>query len=586
MIKKEIQELLDKAKETNAFVILSKMITDEIWTEIFKLTNLKKLYISNGKIKEIPKEIGKLINLQNLTLHYNNIVEIPEEIGNLLKLEILDFSFNRIKEIPKEIGNLSKIEVLSFGYNKIKELPKEIGNFKKLEWISFSNNPVAIPNGFEISNFKLFENLKIDNVDKKLNIIIGKNGVGKTSLLQAIAFSLIYEDNMDIDTRTLDRYINKKEKKKYNQKGYKKPYEKPYEKPYSESSEATDKTAKAVLKSNYSENIIKKIEISHEIKNHLVNNHGNFLFAYGSNIFYDKDFDNRELIESLVKGEGENTSIDSLFPDKSYKQYSVKMANPTDVLLELERKKEEDEELENVFDFLKDTLNEFLSIQQVEQFEIVRVTGGYYYQNKETKEVFSLHELSEGYRSNILLVGDILVRILVARYTTSLFDNKTGKINVYGTILIDEFDKHLHPTWQRLFVSKLTEVLPNIQFFLTTHNPVALQSAEGGTAIILKKDENGSAIADVEKIKYGNSLEIINNYFFDGEIFGEQTNEDINKLNELKKLVLINKRKIDLDNFMKQVKELKEKDISEEFSTLINYDILYLQKFIDNVKNK
>ena len=48
------------------------------------LINLKKLYLDNRQLKEIPKEIGSLINLQTLYLHDNKLEEIPKELDNLV----------------------------------------------------------------------------------------------------------------------------------------------------------------------------------------------------------------------------------------------------------------------------------------------------------------------------------------------------------------------------------------------------------------------------------------------------------------------------------------------------------------------
>ena len=42
----------------------------------------------------------------------------------------------------------------------------------------------------EIVNFKTFKYLKIDDLDKNINFIYGKNNVGKTSILEAIVLLL------------------------------------------------------------------------------------------------------------------------------------------------------------------------------------------------------------------------------------------------------------------------------------------------------------------------------------------------------------------------------------------------------------
>jgi AAA15 family ATPase/GTPase len=43
-------------------------------------------------------------------------------------------------------------------------------------------------NNFEINNFRLFKHLKVNNL-KRINLIVGKNNVGKTSLLEALCFA-------------------------------------------------------------------------------------------------------------------------------------------------------------------------------------------------------------------------------------------------------------------------------------------------------------------------------------------------------------------------------------------------------------
>ena len=568
----EIKEVPKEiGKLTNLQILnFSDNLIKELPKEIGKLTNLQILNFSGNQIKELPKEIGKLTNLQKLSFWNNQIKELPNVIGKLTNLQELSFLFNQIKELPKEIEELTNLQELSLSFNQMKELPKEIGKLTNLQELNFSNTTLSIPKNFELINFKLFENFKLQNLSEEINLIIGKNGTGKTSILQAITFALVNEENEDINIK-LNRFIRKKSEKT--------------EKPALHSKflhkEIDNKQNETIIKTIYSNEIIKKIIISNRInENGLIIKNDNLLLSYGSNLFHKINIFNSQIIDNLVSGYTVPYSIFSIF-----EPFTDKFIDPAQTLLQLEVKCENNKEVKEVFDILLEKLNEFLEIQEIEQFKIVRGTGGYFYENQLSKQKFSLSELSEGYRSNILLVSDILIRILMAR---NYFSDSVSDIfkNVVGTILIDEFDKHLHPTWQRLFVSKLRKILPNIQFFLTTQNPVSFQSVEGYTAVILSKDKNGNPVAKIEKIKYGNSLEVINNYYFEGEIYGKQTSKDINELNELKKTVLIKKTRPAFDNFIQKTKEIKQKNIIEEFSTLIDYDVSYLQNFIENVKNK
>jgi predicted ATP-binding protein involved in virulence len=53
-----------------------------------------------------------------------------------------------------------------------------------------------------------------------------------------------------------------------------------------------------------------------------------------------------------------------------------------------------------------------------------------------------------------------------------------------GIVIIDEFDTHLHPKYQKLFVQKLTELFPKIQFIVSTHSPIPLLGAPANSVII------------------------------------------------------------------------------------------------------
>ena len=83
----------------------------------------------------------------------------------------------------------------------------------------------------------------------------------------------------------------------------------------------------------------------------------------------------------------------------------------------------------------------------------------------------SFSELSEGYRSTIIFICDLLIR---------LSKGVASNDNVFkqsGVVLIDEIGLHLHPKWQLSIVQKLRRLFPNIQFIMTTHSPIILLGA-------------------------------------------------------------------------------------------------------------
>jgi len=85
--------------------------------------------------------------------------------------------------------------------------------------------------------------------------------------------------------------------------------------------------------------------------------------------------------------------------------------------------------------------------------------------------------LSDGYRNIVSLIADIAYRaaILNPQFEASA-PHKTP-----GVVLIDEIDLHLHPTWQRVVIGKMIQTFPEIQFIMTTHAPLIIQSLEASS---------------------------------------------------------------------------------------------------------
>lgn len=97
--------------------------------------------------------------------------------------------------------------------------------------------------------------------------------------------------------------------------------------------------------------------------------------------------------------------------------------------------------------------------------------------------------LSSGYKSCIYIIMGIIKEI---EYR---FDENHCQIeNFDGVILIDEIDLHLHPTWQAQLIHALKEIFPVAQFIVTTHSPSVLQSLRKEEIIALTKNDVGDTI--------------------------------------------------------------------------------------------
>ena len=79
--------------------------------------------------------------------------------------------------------------------------------------------------------------------------------------------------------------------------------------------------------------------------------------------------------------------------------------------------------------------------------------------------------LSDGFRSILALSGDLVWRLIEA------FPNSDNPLEEEGIVLIDELDIHLHPAWQRTIAGILREIFPKIQFIMATHSPLVAAGA-------------------------------------------------------------------------------------------------------------
>lgn len=144
-----------------------------------------------------------------------------------------------------------------------------------------------------------------------------------------------------------------------------------------------------------------------------------------------------------------------------------------------------------------------------------------------------IDQLSDGEKCMLAMIGDLARRLAIANPT--LQEPLKGE----GIVLIDEIELHLHPTWQKMILSKLCEVFPNCQFIVSTHSPVVLSELQNGKIFELSIPNN---------YLEAKAIESSNNYFLNDilkEFFDVDLNEDrIHNVNKEKQKVA---RKLLLD---------------------------------------
>lgn len=104
-----------------------------------------------------------------------------------------------------------------------------------------------------------------------------------------------------------------------------------------------------------------------------------------------------------------------------------------------------------------------------------------------------LRQMSDGYRCSISLVADIAYRM--ALLNPQLLENVVDETP--GVILIDEIDLHLHPSWQQKILGILLLVFPKVQFIVSTHAPSVINSVKQENIRILTDEDIVTAPIEV-----------------------------------------------------------------------------------------
>ena len=363
--------------------------------------------------------------------------------------------------------------------------------------------------------------------NQKVNCIIGKNGIGKTQLLENIAKSLIYTHSI------FSNDVNYK----YNGLFYQKII--------------NDKIKDLDLQLPLGINI-NNIEIKDKINqkwkvayfHHIPNNRNNqfifdkpIVFIGAKNRGFTKNI-NPENIKIL--GNGQDRFVESLERTMRYiNSYGL-----------------EHEEIANWFvsrliinpNFVyaeQDKSNEVITVLKlIEKLEpslklvVENASGGntismIYNEGQLLFNRIPLNKLSTGFVSIVKIFQEIVVGY-------GGWSNLQDLSLVDGVVFIDEIEAHLHISWQTKIINILKEFFPNTTFYITTHSPLVLAGLKDGEAyelyehlkeekIKINKDGIEKEEDIVKRFVKTKAISNIDNYFLSdivSEFFGVNLNKN------------------------------------------------------------
>ena len=119
-----------------------------------------------------------------------------------------------------------------------------------------------------------------------------------------------------------------------------------------------------------------------------------------------------------------------------------------------------------------------------------------------------LDGLSLGHRTVTAWIIDLAWR-LVTRYPES-----TKPLEEPAVVLIDEIDLHVHPRWQRTIMKQLSDHFTNVQFVATTHSPLMITSMSDVNVAVLRQEKSG------DHVVIENEPEVVEGWRFDQILVG------------------------------------------------------------------
>lgn len=340
----------------------------------------------------------------------------------------------------------------------------------------------------EINKLRHLENINID-LDKsnpKHLLLTGKNGVGKTTVLNALKNWLRIVQNPSIDFKSL-RMFQKDSKILENN--------------ILNSNNQIEKLAmenqlkeKRIWIDNVSKNGLNSIFSCDEENLRTLYKSRKFILAY-----YDSK---REVKIDIPKG-SEKIELKKVYLfDENPSQIFVKYLVDLKTQQSFARNENEIDVVENIEKWFEMFLSALKIVLDDDSIDLNFDYKNYNFKIiQKNREPFGFDELSDGYSSIINIVADLILRMDQNRAS----NERNYAFDIEGIVLIDEIETHLHIELQRKILPFLTTFFPNIQFIVSTHSPFILNSIED------------SVIYDLEN---NIRMENLSNYSYEGIVEG------------------------------------------------------------------
>lgn len=323
--------------------------------------------------------------------------------------------------------------------------------------MNFINN-IHINKLFHLSDFD------IPVADEKFPhlIITGKNGSGKTILLNAVS-----------------DFLNKiKDDKAMHFLGYYKSLEANNKM----LGEATDEQARRQAQQNVDyflrqiENIYGKVELRSELWGSIIDKYakGEFIIAFYQADRKVKMSEPKNPMKPVINKKGN-------VRETATSQF-LNFLSDLKIQEALARNEKQDEDADEINAWFRDFEELLRHIYQDDELRLEFNYRDYSFRICTEGKKFKFTEVSDGFAAVLDIVADLILKMQGEGTLVRSYQKE-------GIVLIDEIETHLHLALQKVIMPLLTKVFPNIQFVITTHSPFVLSSMPDAVAYDLEHRE-------------------------------------------------------------------------------------------------
>ena len=321
--------------------------------------------------------------------------------------------------------------------------------------------------GIEIKQVRHLRDISIplSTEQRKHLILTGKNGSGKTSVLEALKANLEYLVSSDFKLRSEIENLLEIDNTTFRQAGTSD----------TEKKQKEDAKRRVALWENellkWTDGVVAQCDYMTLREKYSA---GNFIIAY----YKATRFSTVETSNTIEHIELKDRYPIQDKPGTKLVKYMVGL-KATQAFAAQKKDTKRVEEIENWFHRFEGVLKSVFEDPSLTlDFDIENFRFSIIQQNRNP---FDFNTLSSGYAAVFDIINDLVMRA-----------EKKGD-NIEGIVLIDEIETHLHLELQKKILPLLTQMYPRIQFIVSTHSPFILSSIDNAVIFDL---ENKTLVSD------------------------------------------------------------------------------------------